>query len=112
MRERAQAIGADLTVQSQPGHGTEIKVVWDNTHRPSEEKAQMSTPSPIRVMVVDDHGMVRRGIVAYLKSNADILVVGEAENGREALDACEQLAPNVILMDLTMPEMDTCKSLF
>ena len=66
----------------------------------------MSTPSPIRVMVVDDHGMVRRGIVAYLKSNADILVVGEAENGREALEACEQLAPNVILMDLTMPEMD------
>jgi NarL family two-component system response regulator LiaR len=66
----------------------------------------MSTPNPIRVLVVDDHGMVRRGIVAYLKSNADIKVVGEAENGREAVELCEQLAPNVILMDVTMPEMD------
>jgi two-component system, NarL family, response regulator LiaR len=66
----------------------------------------MSAPNPIRVMVVDDHGMVRRGIVVYLKSNADIRVVGEAENGREAIELCGQLKPNVILMDLTMPEMD------
>lgn len=66
----------------------------------------MSAPNPIRVMVVDDHGMVRRGIVAYLKNNAEIQVVGEAENGREAIELCGQLGPHVILMDLTMPEMD------
>jgi NarL family two-component system response regulator LiaR len=42
----------------------------------------MSTQNPIRVLVVDDHGMVRRGIVIYLKSSPDIQVVGEAENGR------------------------------
>ncbi len=66
----------------------------------------MSTPTPIRVLVVDDHGMVRRGITTYLKSNSEIQVVGEAENGREAVDLCEQTAPHVVLMDLTMPEMD------
>ena len=64
------------------------------------------TRQSIRVMVVDDHGMVRRGIVAYLKNNADIEIVGEAQNGREAVDLCETLAPDVILMDLQMPEMD------
>lgn len=66
----------------------------------------MGVPNPIRVLVVDDHGMVRRGIVLYIKSNKDILVVGEAENGREALKLCEDLSPHVILMDVTMPEMD------
>src|SRR5512142_2473642 len=66
----------------------------------------MSPAAQIRVMVVDDHGMVRRGIIAYLKSNADIQVVGEAGNGREAVELCEQVQPDVILMDLTMPEMD------
>jgi NarL family two-component system response regulator LiaR len=50
--------------------------------------------------------MVRRGIVAYLKNNADIEIVGEAQNGREAVDLCETLTPDVILMDLQMPEMD------
>ncbi len=64
------------------------------------------TRQSIRVMVVDDHGMVRRGIVAYLKNNTDLEIVGEAQNGREAVDLCETLAPDVILMDLQMPEMD------
>ena len=62
--------------------------------------------APIRVMVVDEHGMVRKGIVAYLKNNTDLRIVGEAQNGREAIELCEQLKPDVILMDLQMPEMD------
>jgi NarL family two-component system response regulator LiaR len=57
-------------------------------------------------MVVDEHGMVRRGIVAYLKNIPGIQVVGEAQNGREAVELCEQLQPEVVLMDLVMPEMD------
>lgn len=61
---------------------------------------------PIRVMVVDEHGMVRKGIVAFLKNNPQLEIVGEAENGREAVDLCERLTPQVILMDLQMPEMD------
>jgi NarL family two-component system response regulator LiaR len=57
-------------------------------------------------MVVDEHGMVRKGIIAYLKNNADLDIIGEAQNGREAVELCERLQPDVILMDLQMPEMD------
>ena len=66
----------------------------------------MNDQTPIRVMIVDDHGMVRKGLMAYLKNRADIIVVGEARDGREAVNLCEQLQPGVILMDLLMPEMD------
>ncbi len=62
--------------------------------------------NPIRVMIVDDHGMVRRGLVAYLKNDENLELVGEARNGREALQMCEQLQPDVVLMDLVMPELD------
>ena len=61
---------------------------------------------PIRVMLVDDHGMVRRGLMTYLKNEADLSVVGEARDGREAVRLCEQFQPDVILMDLVMPELD------
>ena len=61
---------------------------------------------PIRVMLVDDHGMVRRGLMTYLKNEADLQVVGEARDGREAVRLCEQFQPDVILMDLVMPELD------
>ncbi len=60
----------------------------------------------IRVLVVDDHTIVRDGICALLSLAADIEVVGEAENGREALDKVRQLAPDVVLMDIAMPAMD------
>jgi NarL family two-component system response regulator LiaR len=56
-------------------------------------------------MIVDDHGMVRRGLVAYLKNITDLELVGEARDGQEAVQMCEQLQPDVILMDLIMPEM-------
>jgi len=65
----------------------------------------MSATSPIRVMIVDDHDMVRRGLSAFLKAKPDLELVGEARNGREALLVCEKAQPDVILMDLVMPEM-------
>ncbi|MCJ7621495.1 MAG: response regulator transcription factor [Anaerolineae bacterium] len=65
----------------------------------------MSTSDTIRVMIVDDHDMVRRGLSAFLKAKPDLALVGEARNGREALLVCEQVQPDVILMDLVMPEM-------
>jgi NarL family two-component system response regulator LiaR len=61
---------------------------------------------PIRVLVVDDHVVVRKGIHALLATEPDVEVVGEAENGREAVAEAERLQPDVILMDLVMPEMD------
>ena len=59
----------------------------------------------IRVLVVDDHTLVRDGIRALLALAADIEVVGEAASGREAVQKVRQLAPNVVLMDLAMPTM-------
>lgn len=66
----------------------------------------MSASNPIRVMIVDDHGMVRKGLMAYLKHITDIELVGEARDGQEAIEMCEKLEPDVILMDLIMPELD------
>jgi len=57
----------------------------------------------VRVLVVDDHALFRRGIVSVLANQAGISVVGEAANGLEAIEKAEKLAPDVILMDLNMP---------
>lgn len=65
----------------------------------------MNETKPIRVMIVDDHGMVRRGLVAYLISDPELEVVAEAKDGQEAIRLCEQFQPDVILMDLVMPEL-------
>lgn len=62
--------------------------------------------SPIRVMVVDDHGMVRKGLITYLKNAPDLEVVAEARDGQEAVDLCSDIQPDVILMDLIMPELN------
>ena len=65
-----------------------------------------SPPQPIRVMIVDDHLMVRRGLATFLKVYDDLKLVGEAENGEAAIQLCAELQPDVILMDLLMPKMD------
>jgi len=61
---------------------------------------------PIRVLSVDDHEIVRQGMSFLLLPFEDIEVVGSARGGAEALDMCEELAPDVVLMDMVMPEMD------
>ncbi len=61
---------------------------------------------PIRVLIVDDHAMVRRGLAAFLMAIEGLELVGEARNGAEALRRCEQTQPDVVLMDLVMPELD------
>ena len=66
----------------------------------------MNQENTIRVMIVDDHDMVRKGLATFLKVNADLELVGEARDGREALQMCAQVVPDVVLMDLVMPEMD------
>jgi len=63
------------------------------------------TSSPIRVLLVDDHTMVRRGLVTFLKTYDDLEVAGEAGNGELAVQLCGSLAPDVVLMDLSLPGM-------
>lgn len=61
---------------------------------------------PIRVMLVDDYMMVRRGLATFLTVFDDLQLVGEAENGAAAIRLCAQVLPDVVLMDMVMPEMD------
>lgn len=62
--------------------------------------------NPIRVMIVDDHMMVRRGLATFLKVFDDLELSGEAENGEVAIQLCARVQPDVILMDMVMPIMD------
>src|SRR5687767_10116099 len=57
----------------------------------------------IRVLIVDDHAMVRKGLAAFLKAFPDLELVGEASSGEEALALCRDIDPDVVLMDLMMP---------
>jgi NarL family two-component system response regulator LiaR len=66
----------------------------------------MNDSGCIRVFIADDHAIVRKGIRAVLEIVPDIELVGEAENGRDAVYRVEELEPDVILMDLVMPQMD------
>lgn len=64
----------------------------------------------IRVMIVDDHLMVRRGLATFLGAAPDLELVGEAANGAEAVRLCAQIRPDVVLMDLKLPELDGVKA--
>jgi NarL family two-component system response regulator LiaR len=66
----------------------------------------MNAEDPIKVMLVDDHNVVRSGLAAFLMVYDDLDIVAEAGSGEEALQLCQQLQPDVILMNLVMPGMD------
>jgi NarL family two-component system response regulator LiaR len=66
----------------------------------------MANSEPIRVILVDDHAVVRSGLGAFLLAFDDLTLVGEASSGEEAVRLCKQLRPDVVLMDLVMPGMD------
>ena len=66
----------------------------------------ISPSQPIRVMLVDDHMMVRRGLATFLKVFDDLQLAGEAESGEAAIKLCAEIMPDVILMDMVLPVMD------
>ena len=66
----------------------------------------MSEKNKIKVMVVDDHPLVRHGIKTVFEAYDDILMVAEAENGKEAIEMCEKYRPDIVLMDMIMPILD------
>jgi DNA-binding NarL/FixJ family response regulator len=66
----------------------------------------MITPKPITVLLAEDHAIVRQGLGALLKADGNFLMTGEARNGREAVEAARRLKPDVIVMDIAMPELN------
>jgi DNA-binding NarL/FixJ family response regulator len=66
----------------------------------------MMSEHPIRILIADDHDTVRRGLAIFIESQIDFELVGEATNGVEALALVEQHHPDLVLMDVMMPEMD------
>ncbi len=63
-------------------------------------------PKSARIVIADDHGLVRQGFRGMLAGEPDLEVVGEAANGREAVEVCSRLRPDLVLMDVRMPKMD------
>jgi NarL family two-component system response regulator LiaR len=72
----------------------------------SGRRLRMSDSGPIRVVIVDDHPMVRQGLKTYLSTCLDITVVGEAGDGRQAVEVCASASPDVVLMDMMLPDLD------
>jgi NarL family two-component system response regulator LiaR len=66
----------------------------------------MSERTPIRIILVDDHAMVRRGLRFFVMGFDDLELVGEASSGKEAARLCAELEPDVVLMDMVMPDID------
>ena len=71
----------------------------------SAESSASDSDEVVRVLLVDDHAVVREGLKALINSQTDMTVVGEAEDGVQAIEAAQRLQPNVLVMDLSMPNM-------
>jgi PAS domain S-box-containing protein len=131
IRERMRALGGSFDIHSAPGKGTTATLVLPlgNTRSPSAESLVVSSqlpekryapsdqaplithhstlsPTRIRVLLVDDHAMVRQGLRAVLEGYDDVEVIGEAWNGEDAVAAVEQRRPHVVVMDINMPKMN------
>src|SRR5690349_19049543 len=78
----------------------------DASERAPQSSVHISRIGQIRVLLADDHDILRDGLRALLSMAGDIEVVGEARTGRETIAEAERLQPDVILMDITMPELD------
>jgi two-component system response regulator NreC len=63
-------------------------------------------PAPVRVLLAEDHTIVREGLRALLARSADLTVIGEADDGDACVRECERLSPDVVVMDLSMPKLD------
>jgi two-component system response regulator NreC len=87
-------------------HGTLAEVGRDLAARPYARRGVPARIDPIRVMLVDDHQLVRAGFKSVLHASADITVVGEAAGGEEAVALATRMHPEVVVMDLEMPEGD------
>ena len=123
LKERARSIGGSLTIDSTPGQGSRLmltvpldlgkaealhpvdKAVKKKAVKPLEHIAPVDT-SGTRLILADDHKVMRQGLLQLVANQPGITVVGEAANGSQAVELARQLRPDVVIMDVSMPEMD------
>jgi PAS domain S-box-containing protein len=127
IQERMRALGGSFNIQSSPGQGTAARLILPLVRSAEENvlsresvgretgQASLRTQNfdqptkeqtPVRVLLVDDHAMVRQGLRSVLDAYADIRVVAEARDGAEAIDLVEKQRPRVVVMDINMPTMN------
>jgi PAS domain S-box-containing protein len=119
IRERMEALGGRFTVESAPGCGTRaILVLPCGSKRPGlvtptvpclAGLAGVAVPKregATRILLVDDHAMVRQGLRGILDAYEDLHVIGEAADGQEAVDLAHALSPDVVVMDVNLPKID------
>lgn len=118
IRERMKAMGGFFQLDSAPGRGTTItltlQVRTDGERAPAQtamnghqHDQQAGKPSKVqRILLVDDHPLIRQGLRTLLDDHDDVIVIGEAGNGVEAVSMAAAMQPDVIVMDVNMPQMD------
>lgn len=125
IRERAELFGGSLLLESGAGRGVRAVLTLPSTPAPAApaaedevgaracshspgpvSKSREGRVKPVRVLFVDDHRIVRESLVSLLQAQLDIEVVGEAGDGSEAVARAEQLQPDIVVMDVSMPVMD------
>jgi PAS domain S-box-containing protein len=127
IRERAGYIGGSLIIDSIPGKGSSFtltvpfSIMKDNEslqqppnlNRKSRnpEMPVTSTSGKIRVLFADDHDVIRQGLIKLVSGQPDIEVVGEAANGKEAVEKALHLRPDVVIMDVSMPKMNGAEAI-
>jgi DNA-binding NarL/FixJ family response regulator len=100
-----------MITRSEPHHATrrmslaaEVRQPLSDERKPAAVQDKVSLTA--RLIVADDHALIRAGTRTMLESEPDLEVVGEADNGQKALELCQRLRPDLALMDVCMPEMD------
>ncbi len=121
IRERLELLGGRLKIQSVKGRGSTFLLVVPDGEKPEDKRQKMedgkkteegallsvlrSPSSVLRVLLADDHEIVRQGLISVLSEERGIEIVGQAGNGREAVELAGRLEPDVVVMDVSMPVM-------
>lgn len=126
MRERLSLMGGRLEIDSIPGRGSLIRLIFPISHVttpssgtsamkqaavaevnfPGDEPRQADREMKIRIMLVDDHEVVRQGVANLIRREPGLEIVGEASEGKSAVDMVREVQPDVVLMDINMPAMN------
>jgi PleD family two-component response regulator len=112
IREREERLGGEMAIDSVGGRGTRIHVQLPaeiiGPHSPELEAGDSAVSSKrIRVLFADDHPIVRDGFAAMIAAERDMVSIGEMETGEQAIELFRKLKPDVAVMDLKLPGMDS-----